>query len=368
MLAAVPLVAAEVDLRGRASGWLGASNDTAFAGLAGLRYLPEARMSVPVRGQLELDGEASVNAFLATNIRNRACSLDARLKPYRALVRVSTPQFYARAGLQKINFGSATLLRPLMWFDRVDPRDPLELTDGVYGLLGRYYFQNNANLWVWGLVGNSSPKGWEVCGSKRWVPEFGGRAQLPVPRGEVAATYHHRLVDLGQADRNPELLEEQAEDRLGMDAKMDVGVGIWLEGTLSRMSHRMIGGDGQPIWTRVAVVGADYTFGMGAGLLATAEHMLVGSASEPFGSGTDLHFSAMMLSSPLGLLDNLRGTVYYDWKNEDAYSYLGWQRTLDNWVYSVGAFWNPDQAPGPAAGPTTGVTGKGVRVDVVFNH
>jgi len=53
--------------------------------------------------------------------------------------------------LQKINFGSATLFRLLMWFDRIDPRDPLKLTDGVYGLLLRYYFHNNTNIWLWGL-------------------------------------------------------------------------------------------------------------------------------------------------------------------------------------------------------------------------
>jgi len=54
-------------------------------------------------------------------------------------IRLSTKQFELRAGLQKINFGSATLLRPLMWFDKIDPRDPLQLTDGVYALLARYY-------------------------------------------------------------------------------------------------------------------------------------------------------------------------------------------------------------------------------------
>lgn len=48
-----------------------------------------------------------------------------------------------RLGLQKINFGSAQLFRPLMWFDKMDPRDPLQMTDGVWGALYRYYFRNN---------------------------------------------------------------------------------------------------------------------------------------------------------------------------------------------------------------------------------
>ncbi|MBN2464328.1 hypothetical protein JXD38_01720 [candidate division WOR-3 bacterium] len=353
--------ATSLDFSGRASGWLGAGRDTSVFGLAGLRYLPEARYSTPISEQLAFDAEASVNAFLSANARDRACSLGVWLRPYRALARISAPRFYVRAGLQKVNFGSATLLRPLMWFDRVDPRDPLELTDGVYGLLGRYYFQNNTNVWAWGLFGNSSPKGWEVYGSERWVPEPGARLQVPVPRGEVAATYHHRRVDLLTSPSVP-----IDEDRVGLDGKWDVGVGCLFEATLVRQVGRSI--VPTETWQRMATVGLDYTFGLGSALGVVAEHMLVGAADAPFVKGTDVQLSALMLSFPLGLLDNLRGMVYYDWSNRDPYSYLGWQRTLDNWVFSVGAFWNPDSAPASAAGPATGTTGKGVRADVVFNH
>jgi hypothetical protein len=359
--------AAEFSFHGRASGWLGASRDSSYRVLTGLRYLPEGRLSVPINGEYAFDAEASINGFVSVDARPfDPPDIDARIKPYRGFVRLSSSRFEARAGLQKVNFGSATLLRPLMWFDRIDPRDPLELTDGVYGLLGRYYFQNNINVWAWGLLGNSAPKGWEAWGSERWVPELGGRAQVPVPRGELAVTYHHRR--LHQKGGDLELLPLQDEDRLGFDAKMDIGVGLWLEGTLSRETRRIINGDGRCFWTRAAVGGADYTFGIGSGLGLTAEHMLVGVAAEPFGRGTDVWFSALMLSFPLGLLDNLRGMVYYDWKNEDSYSYLGWQRTLDNWVFSVGAFWNPDQPAAATGRPIAGAAGKGIRLDVVFNH
>ena len=363
-----PPYAADSGLHGTASGWLGASLDTSVLGLAGLRYLPEAQLSVPVRGQLKLYVEASVNAFLTADIRERACSLDVRLKPYRGFVRLSSARFEARAGLQKINFGSAMLLRPLQWFDRVDPRDPLGLTDGVYGLLARYYFQDNANLWAWGLLGNSSPKGWEQVGSERWIPEFGGRAQLPIPRGELAATYHHRVADYGGTTETDDFLTDQDEDRFGLDAKVDAGIGLCFEGTLSRVTRRTLNGDLFPLWTRAAVVGVDYTVGLGAGLGAAAEHLFAGSANEPLGRGTDVQFSAVMVSYPLDLLDNLRGIVFFDWTGHRPYSYLAWQRTLDNWVFSVAGFWYPDRPvliPGQAAG---GVGGKGLQVTVVFNH
>jgi hypothetical protein len=368
LVAAVSANGAEFSLHGRASGWLGASRDSSYRALAGMRYLPEARLSLPISEEFTFDAEASVNGFVSVNARPfDPPDLEARIKPYRGFVRLSSARFEARAGLQKISFGSAMLLRPLMWFDRVDPRDPLELTDGVYGLLARYYFQNNINVWAWGLLGNSSPKGWEPVGSERWIPEFGGRAQLPIPRGEIAATYHHRVVDYGVTTEIPEFLTEQDEDRFGLDAKVDAGIGLCFEGTLSRVTRRTLNGDLFPLWTRAAVVGADYTFGIGSGFGVTLEHMLVGGAAEPFGRGTDAQFSALMLGFPLGLLDNLRGMVYYDWKNEDPYSYLGWQRTLDNWIFSIGAFWNPDR---PAASGRLGssAAGKGVRFDVVFNH
>ncbi|MBM3314170.1 hypothetical protein FJY70_06220, partial [candidate division WOR-3 bacterium] len=298
----------EAGFHGRASGWLGLSRDSSWRGLAGLRYLPDGRLSLPISEAFTLDAEASVNGFASAEARSPRPEVETHLKPYRGFVRLSSAQFEARAGLQRISFGSATLLRPLMWFDRVDPRDLLELTDGVYGLLGRYHFQNNTNVWAWGLLGNSLPKGWEQIGSVRWVPEPGARVQVPFPRGEAAATYHRRTVDYSQLDKSHVLLDRQDEDRLGVDAKADIGVGLWLEGTLSRTTHHLIDKEeGQPVWTRAAVVGADYTFGIGAGLLIAAEHMLAGGAGEPFGRGTDAQLSALMLNFPLGLLDNLRG-------------------------------------------------------------
>ncbi len=363
--------AATFDFNGRASGWLGASSDSSYRLLAGVRYLPEARVSLPIAGSLALDAEASVNGFVTADARPPdSARLEVRIKPYRGFLRLSSSQFEARAGLQKINFGSATMLRPLMWFDRVDPRDPLELTEGVYGLLGRYYFQNNANVWAWGLLGNSAPKGWEQLGSVCWKPEFGGRAQLPVPRGEVAATYHHRTVDFSQVSKNYVLLDEQDEDRLGLDAKVDIGVGLWLEGTLSRTTRNLIDREEDPpVWARAATVGTDYTFGIGNGLGVIAEHMLVGAAAKPFGRGSmsDAHVSALMFSYPIGILDNLRAIALYDWRNKGVYSFVGWQRTLDSWLFSATAFWNPD-TPVSLGAPGGGAAGKGIQVMVVFNH
>jgi hypothetical protein len=60
--------------------------------------------------------------------------------------------------------------------------------------------------------------------------------------------------------------------------------------------------------------------------------------------------------------------VYHDWKHESPYNYLGWQRTLDNWIFSVGAFWNPDEPDSAIGSPAAGAAGKGMRLDAVYNH
>ncbi len=350
------------DFSGQASGWLTFSRDTSYEVLTGLRYIPSLSLALPQY----LDAELSVNGFATARGRSPdSVETDIRVKPYRAWARFSTERLEARSGLQKINFGSATLLRPLQWFDRIDPRDPLGLTDGVYGLLARYYFQNNTNVWAWGLVGNGSPKGWEVYGSERWVPEPGCRVQVPMPRGEVALTYHHRRFD-AYIPIPRHVGVPLDEDRFGLDGKWDVGVGLWVEAAMSRQAS---GSWRYASWQRAATVGLDYTFGIGSGLGVTAEHMLAGGAAQPFSRGTNAQISALMLSYPLSLLDNIRGFAYLDWENQDLYRFLGWERALDNWIFSAAVFWNPDRPQSLTGQPNSGAAGgKGLQLMVAFNH
>ncbi|MFZ2339285.1 MAG: hypothetical protein WAW07_06110 [Bacteroidales bacterium] len=148
---------------GQASAWINGNQNNDFSFASGIRYIPSAYYGVKTGGNKLIDFEASANLFgsIITG-SSRGTSAEARIKPYRLWARYSSDQFELRLGLQKINFGSASMLRPLMWFDQMDPRDPLRLTDGVWGLLGRYYFLNNANIWLWGLYGNHDPRAWET--------------------------------------------------------------------------------------------------------------------------------------------------------------------------------------------------------------
>ena len=167
--------------------------DTTFEPFFSLRFIPELTFSLPAGRGLTLDAEISANAYGdVTFLSDASTDASAGLKPYRGWLRLSTPRFEARVGLQKLSFGPATLFRPLMWFDSLDPRDPLQITNGVYGLLLRYYSTGNANVWAWSLYGNKDRRGFDLAPPDNKSPEFGGRLEVPLFKGEIGATYHHR--------------------------------------------------------------------------------------------------------------------------------------------------------------------------------
>lgn len=335
----------------------------------GLRYIPEFSLALEVSEIATMDADISFHAY-GTALFEKMDDIrtEGDIKPYRMWLRYSLPQFEARLGLQKINFGSASLLRPLMWFDSLDPRDPLQLTDGVYALLLRYYFVNNANVWLWGLYGNERNKGWEILPSKKGSLEYGGRLQVPVFTGEVAWTYHHRKADPGFIETL--LTDAVPEDRYAVDGKWDIGIGLWFEASLihQRHLHDILSYPWQP-WRRALAVGMDYTFAIGNGLYILGEHFRLTTTETALGTGESADFSALLLRYPLNLLDDITGIFYYDWENHDWYRFLNWQRTYDKWRFNVIVFWNPkDFHIYPSNMEKNPFVGKGIQVTVVFNY
>jgi len=240
----------------------------------GGRYIPLLHFSLrfPHQKLLDFEGSASIFGTYSTHPFN-ASAQDGSITPYRAWARFSTKQLEIRLGLQKINFGSATLLRPLMWFDQLDPRDPLQLTNGVWGLLSRYYFLNNANIWLWCLYGNDKTRPWDIGKSNKNIPEVGGHFQHPIPAGEVALSYHHRNVDTRDLVNNVPAFTKIPENRIGIDGKWDLGVGLWFEGSWVNKSTDI----GTLTNQEIMNVGADNTFKIGKGLTTTLENLFVAS-------------------------------------------------------------------------------------------
>ena len=190
------------------------------------RYIPTLNYAIKLQNNRQFDFEGSANGFGVLGIHPfDETHSESSLLPYRAWARYSARHLELRAGLQKINFGSATLLRPLMWFDQLDPRDPLQLTNGVWGVLGRYYFLNNANLWLWSLYGNNKPRPWDMDLTNPDHPEFGGRFQSPVPKGEVGITFNHRVTDYRGSELSIPDYNEVSENRIGLAALVRDGLG-----------------------------------------------------------------------------------------------------------------------------------------------
>jgi len=333
----------------------------------GARFIPSISIGKNWKNNLKFDSEISFDNYLDyhfTNWKNDGSS--SRIKPYRLWLRFSSERFEFRAGLQKINFGSAVMLRPLMWFDRLDPRDPFQLTDGVYALLGRYYFQNNANAWLWMLWGNDKTKGWETVPSVRKIPELGGRMQFPVPKGEVAISYHHRTADLSRLinPANIHGVTSYPEDRLGIDGKWDLGVGLWGEYALI---HSSLDTAYFQAWSKLFTLGMDYTFSLGNGLYMATEFFRYSNANKIFEPGVNKTFSTLTVNYPMGT-NKLAGIIYYNWTDRSWYRFINLQRQSDNWTFYLFLFWNPDRIAIYNTGVENNMfAGKGIQLMAVFN-
>jgi len=256
-----------------------------------------------------------------------------------------------------------------MWFDRIDPRDPLQVTDGVSGLLVRYYFPGNANAWGWVLAGNDEPKGWEANPAARRTAEFGGRLQAPFLKGELGLTYHRRRADLSRGPAAWAAFPDPIvpEDRWALDGKWDLaaGAGLWLEGALVRQRH-----DALPhAYQRFLAAGADTTLPVGNGVYLLAEHLRLDAADGALHRGEGRDLTAVTASTSLGLLDRVSAIVFYDWRGRNLYNFLSWQRTTDDWQLFLIGFLNP-AAGGitPAAAGVNTYAGRGIMLMAVFNH
>jgi hypothetical protein len=354
-------------LKGQVDAYAGLNFSNHVQLQTGARFMPTLSIGKTFKNNLKFDSELSFDSYLNYHFAGSVNDIsDSKIKPYRLWVRLSTERFELRAGLQKINFGSASALRPLMWFDHIDPRDPLQLTDGVYGLLGRYYFQNNANAWLWILWGNDKTRGWETVPSERKVPEYGGRMQFPVPKGEVAISYHHRTANLAGVP-DPLIIHGSPtypEDRIGLDGKWDIGPGLWAEYSLIHSSPDTA--YFQP-WTKLFTLGIDYTFILGNGLYMASEYFRYSSANEIFNSGKKVTFSSLTVNYRVGI-NKIGAMLYYNWTDKTWYRFINLQRQSDNWTYYLFLYWNPEIfAIYNNISPNNMFAGKGIQFMTVFN-
>jgi len=359
LLATEKSVAIEIDQSGQISGWLNAArSQSVWNSETGLRYIPRVSLRHALEDETFVDGDFSLNTYV--NIANQTTASGHDLRFYRAQLRYATAQSETRIGLQKIDFGPARLLRPLRWFDQINPNDPLQMTEGVYALMYKYHTQKNAGVWLWGLYGNDDPKGHEIWATAEEDPEIGGRIQYPLFNGEMAVTVHTRRVDgsrLSSADFE--------EKRMALDGQWDLGIGLWFESVFQHQNGPLSALN----WTKLISVGGDYTFAIGNGLYVLSEHMLSVLSEDALAWEEETHISAFSVNYPLGIADQLTASIYYGWENREWYNFLTWQRQYDSWGFYCIGFWNPDSNPiNQNQNEQTLFAGEGMQLRVVFNH
>ncbi len=350
---------------GQASGIISYSPKSDLEIFSGIRYIPKLSYAIKIDSFSEIDFEASINVNGIFSFHPFSESLsDSHLSPYRLWARYTGKQFELRAGLQKMEFGSASILRPLQWFNQIDPRDPLQLTNGVYGLLGRYYFLNNMNIWVWGLYGNEKTRGFDAFETNKSVPEFGGRIQHPVSKGELGLTYHHRNADASKYFIGTNF-EKIPENRIGIDGKWDVGIGLWFEA-----SHVWKQDDLSFFTHQTALnIGFDYTFGLGNGLGFIAENMLLSADKKAFDFSGPYNFTAVTMAYPLTFFDNINAVMYYSWKTADFTFLVNYSHQFSHVDMYIMAYYNPENPQGIQQNDLVySFSGPGLRMMFVYNH
>ena len=331
-----------LQFKGQLSSWAHVNTRNPYPMYIGGRYIPQLNYNINLPEKKLIDFEVSANIYGDMGIHFfDSVTVDGDINPYRVWGRYSTKQLEIRIGLQKIDFGTATILRSLRWFDQVDPRDPLQLTDGVWAGLGRYYFLNNVNVWLWCLYGNDNPKGTELIKTNSSFPELGGRVQFPVPRGEAGLSYHHRVADSRDLIAEVPAYSDIQENRLGLDAKWDLVVGLWLEGAWINKNKNLGMLTNQESFT----LGTDYTIGIGSGLNVMLEHMLRAYDEKAFQFTNTTNFTGLSLNYPIGMFDNISAIFYYDWTNKAVYNFINWQRQFDRTTIYLMGYWNPENIP-----------------------
>ncbi len=365
---ATALRAQSFEFKGQLVGWTNLFDREQSQVQTGLRYLPTFSFSYPVSENSNLDLELTTNVY--GNLlfeKNRSTIKNNNYDFYRYWIRYSTNQLELRLGNQKINFGTAKLLRALMWFDRIDPRDLVKLTQGVKSLLLRYYFLNNTNIWIWGLYDNPTLKGLEFIPTKKNGFEFGGRCQYPLLSGEGALTYHHRVAEIGSLVTPFSLntnFQPFKENRFALDGQWDLGIGLWFESVLINYDNNFL----REKWQKMVTLGLDYTLPIGNGLHVMGEYFIQAFSESPLASSTADKYSAWSLNYPFGLLDRLSMISFYDWQTRNFYQYFNWGRTYDSLSLNFSLFVMPDQANLYSGGSYSSFGGNGVQIILMYNH
>jgi hypothetical protein len=173
---------------------------------------------------------------------------------FRAWLRLDNGKLTVRGGRQKILFGSASIFRPLGFFDTRDVTGVVPETRGVDSVRSTYFIDDTTSL-----------QGWLVPAKINERVIVGMRLEKLLGELEVGAVIqYHPETDL---DDLPGFSQEMIQ--LGYHLKGEYEVGYWNEG---RLDIENINGENPLRFD--TVLGVDYTLDVGEGLHVLAEYFL----------------------------------------------------------------------------------------------
>ena len=218
----------------------------------------------PLSG-VDLEFAYHLNAVLDGALEHGEADINRYSKLYRLWGRFATEKLELRLGLQKIAFGPGMVLRPLMWFDTLDLRDPTGQTEGVGALRLKWYPWPNLALW-----------GWVVRPDYREYASPGGRVEYTLGAAEFGLTYHYNKYNLLDDSRpdfvsRPLLQYDSAENRLALDVRLDWVVGLWSEMLVAQATEKLW--DEEKNYVQQVMIGGDYTLPWGDGVYVMVEHL-----------------------------------------------------------------------------------------------
>ncbi len=281
--------------------------------------------------------------------------------PYRVALNLQSAQTEYIIGLQKINFGPSRLLRPLMWFDSVNPTDPLALTSGVTGISAKFHYEFGWSSQAW-LFLPDDPIGWEGLPDQEGTFETGGRITIPNDLGQLGISTHWRIADASaNSPDDPDLYE----GRFGLDGFWDIGIGLWIESVYKNQQFS----DSPFLQQLQSTIGADYTFWVGNGILLSTEHMLINIWDSPWVDDTNKVISTIMSSYSPTMFDQVSFMLFMDWETETPLAYASWGQTYDSFRFTLGAFYTEVvSSQGSNTGLSSNFSGKGIQLTVAYNH
>ncbi|MCH8837232.1 MAG: hypothetical protein IIA60_05435 [Candidatus Marinimicrobia bacterium] len=317
-------------------------------------YIPTLSLARELpRGRL-IDLEWAYRAGWAATGLDSTGSTTTFGRHHRLWARYSSPALEARFGLQKIAFGPGRILRPLAWFDNIDPEDPTNQTDGVNALRLRFFPSANLALWSWVVISDQ----WQY-----YSP--GVRLEAALPLGEVGLTWYDQrqsgFHSLGQMPVAPLWGHNR---RLALDLRYDGLIGLWTESFLV-LPRAAPQNPGRQLFI---MLGGDYTFGIGNGLYIMLEQLWLPAADDDPSGGQQL--AALLASWPLGSFDQLMVILYHDWDSSRTYSYFRWARVYDRTSFNIMVSRNPRRSDygNQFLDPNLAGFGTSLNFMLVYNH